>query len=193
MRGVLETGELNGGSGETELSRILKRDQEEYPECSYNQSKSSMCRLVNGDRSCETLRKVLRICPGRTPVEIYSASEQSSGESEVIGRGSLDEGGPGDLFGNGVFDGGGIGGGLFGHFGGGGDIFSELLRPWNSFGLPDGGGSKMPSPDFVPPPTARDGGTPADENGDKKWWSRLFNSVEPPHRLDFVFSSMRCF
>ncbi len=184
MRGVLEPGEVNGGPGETELSSVLKRDQEEHPGCSYSQSKSSMCRLVNGDRSCETLRKVLRVCPGRTPVEIYSASEQSSGESEVIGRGALDEGGPG--FGNGVFNGGGLGdGGLFGHFGGGGgDIFSELLRPWNSFGLPYGS-SEVPFPDFVPPPTTRDGGAPADENGDKKWWSRLFGSVEPPHRLGF--------
>ncbi len=186
MRGVLETGEIDGPVA-AGLSRILKRDQEEHPECSYSQSKSSTCRLVNGDRSCETLRKVLRVCPGQTPVEIYSASEQNSGESEAIGGRPLDEGAPGDPFGNGLFGGGGgFGGGLFGHFGG--DIFSELLRPWKSFGLPDGG-REMPFPDFVPPPTARDGGIPAEENGgDKKWWSRLFNSAEPPHRyVRFVF------
>uniref|UniRef100_A0A7S2R8P2 Uncharacterized protein n=1 Tax=Rhizochromulina marina TaxID=1034831 RepID=A0A7S2R8P2_9STRA len=54
---------------------IIRRDQEQHPECSYSISSSQSCQMVNGETSCETIRRVLRLCPSQAPCEIFRNKE----------------------------------------------------------------------------------------------------------------------
>ncbi|RHY79581.1 hypothetical protein DYB26_006385 [Aphanomyces astaci] len=60
---------------------VLAKDREEHPECTHSTTISSSCRSINGDRQCETLRRIFRKCPGRQPALILDVKDQTQDNS----------------------------------------------------------------------------------------------------------------
>ncbi|OQR93911.1 hypothetical protein ACHHYP_02094 [Achlya hypogyna] len=58
---------------------VLAQDKAAHPECSYATSLSTACRSVNGDRTCETIRKIFRVCPGKPKELIINSSSKEEG------------------------------------------------------------------------------------------------------------------
>ncbi|KAK8812181.1 hypothetical protein WA158_007415 [Blastocystis sp. Blastoise] len=70
----------------SEESEIKRKDQEEHPDCSYQDAFSQTCKSVNGGMECNTLKSIYRMCPGKKPVEIFRKTDtgiQNPQEVEV--------------------------------------------------------------------------------------------------------------
>ncbi|KDO24260.1 hypothetical protein SPRG_09896 [Saprolegnia parasitica CBS 223.65] len=61
---------------------VLAKDRAEHPECTYATSLSTACRSVNGDRTCETIRKIFRCCPGKPKELIINSSTKEEGAED---------------------------------------------------------------------------------------------------------------
>lgn len=59
-------------------------DRKKHPECRYSSSISKACTMVDGNRSCETLRSILRSCPGVRPEQIYEDATRDGPSSSNI-------------------------------------------------------------------------------------------------------------
>ena len=64
-----------------EISVAIKRDRAEHPECNYSQSSSTQCSMQNNELVCDTVRRVMRMCQGQRPVEIFRKTETSTDDS----------------------------------------------------------------------------------------------------------------
>ncbi len=66
---------MEGGGAEEAISR----DKELHPGCNYSQSMSTECsnKSETGDFICETLHQILRLCPNKRPVTIFSKREET--------------------------------------------------------------------------------------------------------------------
>ena len=50
----------------------IQNDSLQYPTCHYSHSSSKSCSNVKNSYVCETLKSILRHCPNKQPVEIFS-------------------------------------------------------------------------------------------------------------------------
>jgi hypothetical protein len=69
------------------MEAFIISDRKKHPACMYSRCISSSCARSGATQTCETLRRVLRNCPGEDQVEVWSASESSTGENEWASRG----------------------------------------------------------------------------------------------------------
>jgi len=72
----------------SEEQKIIQDDQLQNPGCGYSTSYSQSCRNINGDLTCETIRRILRSCPNKAPVEIYS-NTTATNEDRPFSNGGL--------------------------------------------------------------------------------------------------------
>ena len=63
-----------------EISAV-EEDKKKHPHCNYSTSFQKFCRSLNGDSSCEDIKRVLRVCPGERPVEIFNKSDKKGEDS----------------------------------------------------------------------------------------------------------------
>lgn len=154
-----------------EIEEAVRRDQEEHPGCHYSTAVSSMSSWINGEHKAETLRKVIRDCQGRPPVEIYSKRDTNEGSSSQVpslpsfGAPQLPGIDAGEIEGmlsdfgriiqgfGGIFGEGGGGGGPFDIFGGRGGGGGGGMQPWPmpSQPQPSEGRQHYPAPHHYPP------------------------------------------
>ena len=64
---------------------IVEEDSQQHPNCSYAVSLQKSCSNKNGDFTCETIRKINRMCPNKKSVVIFSESETESGKKDISG------------------------------------------------------------------------------------------------------------
>ena len=64
-----------------DTQRLIAKDKEEHPNCEHSVSTSKSCWQINGKMECETIHRVLRLCPGDTrgPCEILRNTLKSEG------------------------------------------------------------------------------------------------------------------
>jgi hypothetical protein len=75
---------------ESKESKFIREDQKSHPNCQYSQSYQSMCSNRTGKYQCEKVSKIVRLCPGESPMEVYRDSDNenhSSGHHHVEGFG----------------------------------------------------------------------------------------------------------
>lgn len=70
-----------------EEEQIIAKDQASNPNCAYSRSLSRSCSYHSDKRGlvCETLRQIVRQCPGKPPVQILE-SKTSGEEQGLLGR-----------------------------------------------------------------------------------------------------------
>ena len=70
-----------------EEEQIIAKDQASNPNCGYSRSLSRSCSYHSDKRGlvCETLRQIVRQCPGKPPVQILE-SKTSGEEQGLLGR-----------------------------------------------------------------------------------------------------------
>ncbi|OQR93870.1 hypothetical protein THRCLA_22274 [Thraustotheca clavata] len=61
--------------------KVLAQDKKMHPECSYASSVSTACRNVNGERMCETIRKIYRMCPGKKKELVINSKKTQEGNN----------------------------------------------------------------------------------------------------------------
>ena len=83
-------------SSNDELSAAIQKDKEGHPDCNYGLTTSQKCESINGTMHCETIKRVLRYCPGERPCEIFSSSNKDEGNRSGGGSGGVGLGGFGD-------------------------------------------------------------------------------------------------
>lgn len=57
----------------------LRADRKTHPDCRYSSSISKACTSVNGNRTCDTIRRIIRSCPGSRPEQIYEDATRDGG------------------------------------------------------------------------------------------------------------------
>ena len=65
---------------------MIRENRAQHPECGFSTSESTSCRSVNGEKTCETVRQIWRVCPNRARTLVYSSkvsSDNLSRESPV--------------------------------------------------------------------------------------------------------------
>ena len=57
---------------------LIQEDKREHPNCHYSQSLSSSCKSNNNSELvCKTLKRIIRHCPTKEPVDILSSSSST--------------------------------------------------------------------------------------------------------------------
>ena len=57
------------------FTNTLQQEKQAYPQCTFSTSESQSCSMTNGkDYICETISKIMRRCPGQSPVEVFRRS-----------------------------------------------------------------------------------------------------------------------
>jgi hypothetical protein len=73
-------------SSDGEIDEIIAEDRRSNPSCNYSYSNQRRCQSVNGKSVCDVLNRVMRMCPGKAPIEVYSNSiKEDSDSSAMIG------------------------------------------------------------------------------------------------------------
>lgn len=62
---------------------IIKEDRLQHPNCSYARSLQQSCSNKNGEFTCETIKKINRMCPNERPVVIFSENMSQKGSKDV--------------------------------------------------------------------------------------------------------------
>jgi hypothetical protein len=78
----------------SEMETVEIEDQKQHPNCHYSRAFQTHCRHDNNVNACEDIQRVLRLCPGERPIEIYKKSNITSddekqsrlGDSSVIDK-----------------------------------------------------------------------------------------------------------
>lgn len=61
---------------------IIQQDQEQHPNCTYSRSLSTRCsHNSEGKLVCDSLRSIMRLCPGEQATNIYKYSEKTEGQN----------------------------------------------------------------------------------------------------------------
>jgi len=63
------------------MEDAIQRDRAENPGCQYSQQSSQSYQFINGESVSQRVQRVMRLCRGEPPVEIYKNRVQESGES----------------------------------------------------------------------------------------------------------------
>jgi len=59
---------------------IIEQDKEQHPNCTYSRSLSTRCsNNSEGNLVCDSLRSIMRLCPGEQATNIYKYSEKTEG------------------------------------------------------------------------------------------------------------------
>lgn len=61
---------------------MIEKDKISHPSCHYSISSSQSSSFLNNNYTQETIRRILRFCPGEKPVEIFSKKDKSNGTSQ---------------------------------------------------------------------------------------------------------------
>lgn len=78
-------------NNDQDIDEFVAEDRRANPSCNYSFSNQRRCQSVNGKSVCEVLHRVMRMCPGKAPAEIYSNSTKEdldSGNYPSSSRGS---------------------------------------------------------------------------------------------------------
>ncbi|CAM9837080.1 unnamed protein product [Sphacelaria rigidula] len=77
---------------------IVLRDRKDHPDCRYSSSISKACTSVNGNRTCETTRRILRACPGCRPEQIFEDVLRAGGSSTTSTNEATADGHPPEMY-----------------------------------------------------------------------------------------------
>lgn len=62
----------------SELESVEIEDQKKHPDCHYSRSFQTHCRYDGNVNACQDIQRVLRLCPGERPIEIYKKSDNTT-------------------------------------------------------------------------------------------------------------------
>jgi hypothetical protein len=64
-----------------DVDEFMAEDRRMNPSCNYSYSNQRRCQSVNGKSVCEVLNRVMRMCPGKAPVEIYANNTKEDSDA----------------------------------------------------------------------------------------------------------------